>query len=192
MNIVTAVLAAGEGKDNLPLESGNNPLVPAPYDIVWSLIPLLVILFLFWKFVLPKFQQVLDEREERIEGGLRRAEEAQAEAKAALDKYNAQLAEARGEAARIRDDARAQGQQILADMKAEAQAESDRIIAAGHQQLAAQRQQIVTELRGDLGRQSVELAEKLMGEQLADPVRRSGTIDRFLADLDKVAGVGQK
>ena len=192
MNIVTAVLAAGEGKDNLPLESGNNPLVPSPYDIVWSLIPLLVILFLFWKFVLPKFQQVLDEREERIEGGLRRAEEAQAEAKAALDKYNAQLAEARGEAARIRDDARAQGQQILADMKAEAQAESDRIIAAGHQQLAAQRQQIVTELRGDLGRQSVELAEKLMGEQLADPVRRSGTIDRFLADLDKVAGVGQK
>ena len=31
-----------------------------------------------------------------------------------------------------------------------------------------------------------------MGEQLSDPVRRSGTIDRFLADLDKVAGAGQK
>ncbi|MFL0578585.1 F0F1 ATP synthase subunit B [Dietzia sp. 179-F 9C3 NHS] len=185
------ILAAGEG-DGLPLEETPNVLSPALYDIVWSLIPFAVVLFVFWKFVLPMFKRVLDERTERIEGGIEKAEAAQAEAKAALDKYNAQLAEARGEAAKIRDDARAQGQQILADMKAEAQAESDRIVAAGHQQLAAQRQQIVTELRGDLGRQSVELAERLMGEQLSDPVRRSGTIDRFLADLDKVAGAGQK
>jgi F-type H+-transporting ATPase subunit b len=191
MNPIHILAAGGEG-EGLPLEETPNVLSPALYDIVWSLIPFAVVLFVFWKFVLPMFKRVLDERTERIEGGIEKAEAAQAEAKAALDKYNAQLAEARGEAAKIRDDARAQGQQILADMKAEAQAESDRIVAAGHQQLAAQRQQIVTELRGDLGRQSVELAERLMGEQLSDPVRRSGTIDRFLADLDKVAGAGQK
>lgn len=191
MNPIHILAAGGEG-EALPLTETPNVLSPALYDIVWSLIPFAVVLFVFWKFVLPMFKRVLDERTERIDGGIEKAEAAQAEAKAALDKYNAQLAEARGEAAKIRDDARAQGQQILADMKAEAQAESDRIVAAGHQQLAAQRQQIVTELRGDLGRQSVELAERLMGEQLSDPVRRSGTIDRFLADLDKVAGAGQK
>lgn len=190
MNNVIAILAA-EGGEALPLEDSPNPLIPPLYDIVWSLIPLAVILWLFWKFILPKFQQVLDEREERIEGGLRRAEQTQAEAKEELAKYKAQLAEARSEAAKIRDDARAQGQQILADMKTEAQAESDRIVAAGNQQLAAQRQQIITELRSDLGRQSVDLAERLMGEQLSDPVRRSGTIDRFLADLDRVPGAGK-
>ena len=184
------ILAAGEG-EGLPLEETPNVLSPALYDIVWSLIPFLVVLFI-WKFVLPMFKRVLDERTERIEGGIEKAEAAQAEAKAALNKYNAQLAEARSEAAKIRDDARAQGQQIIADMKAEAQTESDRIIAAGQQQLAAQRQQIVTELRSDLGRQSVDLAERLMGEQLSDSVHRSGTIDRFLADLDGVAGAGQK
>ncbi|MBB1030584.1 F-type H+-transporting ATPase subunit b [Dietzia sp. 2505] len=190
MNNVIAILAA-EGGESLPLEDSPNPLIPPLYDIVWSLIPLAVILWLFWKFILPKFQQVLDERSERIEGGLRRAEQTQAEAKEELAKYKAQLAEARSEAAKIRDDARAQGQQILADMKTEAQAESDRIVAAGNQQLAAQRQQIIAELRSDLGRQSVDLAERLMGEQLSDPVRRSGTIDRFLADLDRVPGAGK-
>ena len=185
-------LAAGEG-EQLPLQpEEHNVLLPAPYDIVWSLVCFVVVLFVFWKYVLPMIKRVMDERTERIEGGLEKTEQAQAEAKAALDKYNAQLAEARGEAARIRDDARAQGQQILADMKTEAQAESDRIVANGKQQLAAHRQQIVTELRGDLGRQSVALAERLMGDQLSDPVRRSGTIDRFLADLDKTAGAGQK
>lgn len=189
MNNVIAILAA-EG-ETLPLEESVNPLIPPLYDIVWSLIPLVVILWLFWKFVLPKFQQVMDEREERIEGGLRRAEQTQAEAKEELAKYKAQLAEARSEAAKIRDDARAQGQQILSDMKTEAEAERERIVAAGEQQLAAQRQQIVAELRSDLGRQSVDLAERLMGEQLSDSVSRSVTIDRFLADLDRVPGAGK-
>ena len=185
------ILAAGEG-EGLPLEETPNVLSPALYDIVWSLIPFAVVLFVFWKFVLPMFKRVLDERTERIEGGIEKAEAAQAEAKAALNKYNAQLAEARSAAAKIRDDARAQGQQIIADMTVEAQTESDRIIAAGQQQLSAQRQQIVSELRSDLGRQSIDLAEHLMGEQLSDSVHRSGPIDRFLADLDGVAGAGQK
>ncbi len=43
------------------------------------------------------FQKVLDERSELIEGGIKKAEEAQAEAKEALEQYRAQLAEARTE-----------------------------------------------------------------------------------------------
>src|SRR5690625_1735082 len=179
MNNVIAFLAV-EG-ESLPLEESPNPLIPPLYDIVWSVIPLAVILWLFWKFILPRFQQVLDEREERIDGGLRRAEQTQAEAQEELAKYKAQLADARSEAAKIRDDARAQGQQILADMKAEAQAESDRIVAAGNQQLAAQRQQIIAELRADLGRQSVDPAARLMGGEPACPAGRSGTTAPILA-----------
>ena len=186
------VLLAAGGEESLPLEEEPNILMPALYDIVWSLIAFAILLFVFWKFVLPMVKKVLEERTEKIEGGIERAEAAQREAKEALDKYNEQLAEARGEAAKIREDARLQGQQILSDMKADAQKESDRIVANGQQQLQAQRQQIVTELRSDLGKQSVDLAEKLMGEQLSDNVKQSGTIDRFLADLDQVSGPGQK
>lgn len=174
-----AVLAAAEGEDI-------NPLVPATYDIVWSAVCVVVIGFFFWKFVLPRFQKVVSERTEKIEGGIERAEQAQAEAKETLEQYRAQLAEARQEAAKIREEARAQGQQILADMKVQSQEESDRIIAAGHQQLGAQRQQIVTELRSDLGRTAVDLAEKVIGEHLSGDVQRAGTVDRFLSELDSV------
>ncbi|MGU3434842.1 F0F1 ATP synthase subunit B [Actinomycetes bacterium M1A6_2h] len=175
-----AVLAAAEGEEKI------NPLVPATYDIVWSAVCVVVIGFFFWKYVLPRFQTVLSERTDKIEGGIKRAEEAQAEAKEALEQYRAQLAEARQEAAKIREDARSQGQQILADMKVSAQEESDRIVASGHQQLAAQRQQIVAELRSELGRTAVDLAEKVIGEQLSDDVKRAGSIDRFLDELDSV------
>lgn len=175
-----AVIAAAEGEDI-------NPLVPATYDIVWSLVCVAVIGFFFWKYILPKFQQVLADRSDQIEGGIKRAEEAQTEAKAALEQYRAQLADARTEAAAIREDARTQGQQIINEMKVQAQEESDRIVAAGSNQLAAQRQQIVAELRSDLGRTAVDLAEKVIGESLADDVKRAGTIDRFLSELDTVS-----
>ena len=177
--------------ETLPLEGGNSILLPKAYDIVWSIIPLVVILLIFWKFVLPKFQEVLTEREDRIKGGIQRAEAAQAEAKAALEKYNAQLAEARAEAAEIREQAREKGKQIEAEMKAQAAEESNRIIASGEKQLLAQREQVVAELRQEMGQNSINLAERLLGGELSDATKRSGTIDSFLSDLDTVAPAGK-
>src|SRR3712207_8577414 len=69
---------------------------------------------------------MLEERRRQIEGGIERAETMQAEAKASLDRYNAQLAEARTEAAQIREQARTEGQQILEELRAQAQEESAR------------------------------------------------------------------
>lgn len=178
------LLAATEGEDV-------NPLIPATYDIVWSIVCVAIIAFLFFKYVTPRLNKVLDERTDKIEGGLKRAEAAQEEAQQTLQQYQQQLADARLEAAKIREDARTQGQQILAQMRADAQAESDRIIAAGHTQLEAQRQQILTELRSELGRTAVDLAEKIIGQSVADEAKQAASIDRFLDEIDKSdAGIG--
>ena len=182
---------AAEGAEKLPLEGGNSILTPKSYDIVWSLIPFVVILLMFWKFVLPKFQEMLDERTDRIEGGMQRAEAQQAEAKAALEKYNAQLADARAEAAEIREQARERGKQIEAEARAQAEEESRRIVAAGSKQLEASRSQVISELRSDIGQNSIDLAEKLLGGELSDASKQSGTIDNFLSELDTVASAGK-
>ncbi|MCK7637918.1 F0F1 ATP synthase subunit B [Corynebacterium pygosceleis] len=181
----------GAEHGNLPLSGQISPLLPFTYDMVWSALCFIVILIGFWKFVLPKAREVLVEREDRIKGGIQRAEAAQAEAKAALEKYNAQLAEARAEAAQIREDARTKGKQIIEDMKTQATEESNRIIESGEKQLMAQREQVITELRREMGQNSINLAERLLGEQLGDNVKRSGTIDAFLSDLDTVAPAGK-
>ncbi len=162
----------------------HNPLLPHTYDIVWSLVAFAVVFFVFWKFVVPAYQKVLDERRDVIEGGIERAEATQAKANAELAAYREKLSGAREEAASIREEARAQGQQIIADATATAQSESDRIVAAGNQQLEASRQQVVSELRGDVGKMSIDLAEKLVGESLGDASKQSATVDRFLAELD--------
>ncbi|ASO19001.1 F-type H+-transporting ATPase subunit b [Actinoalloteichus hoggarensis] len=169
------------------LAEAQNPLLPASYDIIWSLVCFVAIAFLFWKYVMPRFGALLDERAAKIEGGIAKAEAAQAEAAELLEQYKAQLAEARSEAARIRDDARAEGEQIVEEMRQRAQEESARILAQGQLQLDAQRAQIVTELRGDLGRIAVDLAGRVVGESLEDEARQRGTVDRFLDELDSVS-----
>jgi F-type H+-transporting ATPase subunit b len=165
-------------------EGEHNPLLPPLGEIIIGTIAFLIVLFVMMKFVAPQFEKAFVARRDAIEGGIERAEAMQAEAKAALEQYRAQLAEARTEAAQIRDAARAEGQQILEEMRSQAQAESDRIIARGEEQLTAQRQQVVSQLRAEIGTLAVELASRVVGESLADDARRSGTVDRFLAELD--------
>ena len=82
------------------------------------------------KFVVPKFEEAYAARVAAIEGGMEDAEAAQKEAQAALEQYKAQLAEARHEAAGIREEAREQGAAIVVEMREQAQAESDRIVTA--------------------------------------------------------------
>ncbi|MDQ3577163.1 MAG: F0F1 ATP synthase subunit B [Actinomycetota bacterium] len=164
-----------------------SPIVPHIAEVILGLVAFLLLLFVISKFVAPRFEKLYEERTAKIEGGIEKAEQAQAEAEAALQQYKAQLAEARAESARIRDDARAEAEQIKEELRAQAQEESARIVAQGQAQLAAQRQQIVTELRADLGRHAVALASKVVGESLEDETRRRGTVDRFLADLDSVS-----
>src|SRR3954452_20395472 len=165
----------------------HNPLIPPVGEIVVGTITFGILFFVVVKFVVPRFEQVFRARREAIEGGIERAEAIQAEAKAGLEQYRSQLADARSEAAQIRDQARAEGQQIIEELRAQAQEESARIVARGEEQLATARQQIVNELRGQIGTLAVDLAGRVVGESLADDVRRRGTVDRFLEELDDMA-----
>jgi F-type H+-transporting ATPase subunit b len=165
-------------------EEAPNPLLPAWYDIVYSIIPFLLVLLLFWKIVLPRMQKTLDERSAKIEGGIKQAETAQAEAKAALEEYNKLLAEARAEASKIRDQARADGGAILAELKEQASAEAARITATAQQQIEAERQAALVSLRAEVGSLALDLASGVIGESLADDAKATALVDRFLVELE--------
>ncbi len=161
-----------------------NPIVPHIPELILGFVAFLLLLFVLKKYVVPRFEATYEERTQLIEGGIERAEKAQAEAEENLAQYKAQLAEARSEAAKIRDDARLEAEQIKAELRTEAEAESQRIVAQGQAALQAQKAQIVAELRAELGRNSIELASRIVGESLEDETRRRGTVDRFLAELE--------
>lgn len=164
-----------------------NPLVPHTSEIIVGTISFILLFLALRRWAFPQFEKVYAERTEKIEGGLKRAEEAQQEADELKRQYEEQLAGLRAEAARIRDDARAEGQQIKAELRAQAEEEAARIRQRGEEQLAAAREQTVRQLRGEIGGLSVQLASRIIGDSLIDDARRSATVDTFLTELDAMA-----
>jgi F-type H+-transporting ATPase subunit b len=165
-------------------EQEPNLLLPALPDLIWGTLAFALVLTVFiWK-VLPRLTEALDARRDAIEGGLKRAEEAQAGAREALDQYNAQLSEARAEAGRIREQARADGAAILAELKENATAEAARIAANAQVQIEVERQAALVSLRAEVGVLALDLASRVIGEALTDDKKSAAIVDRFLADLD--------
>ncbi|MCX5404581.1 F0F1 ATP synthase subunit B [Streptomyces sp. NBC_00335] len=171
----------------LASEEPNSPLVPPIPELVIGLIAFVIVLGFLAKKLLPNINKVLDERREAIEGGIEKAEAAQTEAQSVLEQYKAQLAEARHEAARLRQDALEQGTALKEELRAEGQRQREEIIAAGHAQIAADRKAASSALRQDVGKLATDLAGKLVGESLEDHARQSRTIDRFLSELEEKA-----
>ena len=158
-------------------------LIPQIPDLVWGSIAFVIVLVVFvWKIV-PSLNKSLDARKDAIEGGLKRAEEAQAGAKDALEQYNAQLAEARTEAAGIRDKAREDSKRIRAELLEQAQADAARVLTSAQAQIEAERQSALVSLRSEVGGIAIDLASTVIGESLNDK-RSNDIVDRFIADLE--------
>jgi len=163
----------------------SNPLLPAPPDLIWSSVIFVVLFIFFWRMILPRVQKLLDARAELIEGGIKKAENAQAEAAAALEKYNEQLAEARAEAAKIRDQARQDGTKILNELKEQASADAARITVNAQATIEAERQSALVSLRSEVGSLAIDLASGVIGQSLSDDKNAANLVDQFLADLEK-------
>ena len=84
----------------------------------------------------------------------------------------------------MREEAREQGAQIIAEMREQAQAEATRLLDAAHAQIDTDRQQALAALRQQVGELSVELAGRIVGESLTDEARQSRVVDRFLGELE--------
>ena len=166
-----------------PAAEEHSLLIPELPDLLWGSVAFILILIVMIRVGVPRLNAALDARSDAIAGGIKRAEEAQAEAKAALDKYNAQLAEARGEAGRIKDEAREEAKQIRAELVEQAQAEAARIVANGQAQIEAERSAALVSLRSEVGTLALDLASGVIGESLTDDKKATGLVDRFLADL---------
>lgn len=177
---------------HLAAEEPQSPVLPVVPEIVIGLFCFGVIFLVFYRKLLPSINKALEERREAIEGGMERAEAAQAEARQTLESYQEQLAEARREAGRMRQQAQEQGNALIEEMREEGRRQREELVAAGHAQIAADRKQAAETLRQEVGTLAVELAGRLVGESLQDHARQSRTIDRFLGELEDKAEAGAR
>jgi F-type H+-transporting ATPase subunit b len=166
----------------MPLAS--NFLVPNGTFLV-SLLAFAILVWIFGKYLIPPINKAMTARQEAVRRQFAELDEAQTEARKAEADYKEQLNNAKHEAARIREDAREHGAQIVQEARDKAQAEADRIIEHAHAQIEADRKSAFASLRRDVGSLATTLAGRIVGESMDDDERQGRVVERFLADLEE-------
>lgn len=184
LNAIGVLAEAAEGEGG-SFWATAYPIIPHPGELIVGLVCFAIVLWLYTSKVVPALEKVHAQRVASIEGGMEEADRARAEADAALQEYQAQLAGAKDEAHQIREQARADAAAIGAELREKAQADANRIVESAQRQIEAERQQAMVSLRSDVGRLATDLASRIVGESLHDSARQSGVIDRFIAELQQ-------
>lgn len=172
------VVAAGEPGAALPHLA----------EIIVGFVAFSILVYIVGTRAWPMFVKSHEDDTGRIRSGIERADADQEDARAELERNRAKLAGVDNEAARIRDDARADAEHIKEDMSRRTDEEAERIRNQGRQSLDASRSRSVSVLRSDVGTRSVELARRIVEASLSEESSKGQSVDRFLDELDGMAG----
>jgi len=171
-----AVLAATETSDKKDIYPHWSELIVAALAFA--------ILFVFMaKWVLPRVNQMLEQRRQKIRGDLEKAEESRTEADKLLEDYRKQLGNARDEANRIIEEGRKTADSMRRDLEAKAQEESRAIVDKAQEEIRAERDRVFQELKAQVGVLSLQLAERMVGQSL-DKDRQLRLVDDYITELE--------
>jgi F-type H+-transporting ATPase subunit b len=162
--------------------SDKENLYPHATELLVGAVAFAIIFFFFWKWVLPRVNTLLEERREKIQGEMERAEASRLAADEELARYKEQLAGARDEGNRIIEEAKQTALQLQADLQTRAEQESQAIVARAQEEIRAERDRVFQELRTQVGQIAVELAGKVVGESL-DTSAHTRLIDEYIDEV---------
>lgn len=174
----------------MPLAAGGGNFLIPNMTFVVELAAFVIVLAVLRRYVVPPVRQAMNARQEAARELASDREEARRLLEQAQAAYSTAMAGARREAARLRAQAEQQRREIVAGAAAEAQTGAAEIISRGQAQAEAERRQAIGQLKTDLGSLAVDLAEKIVGEALADNQRQERLIERFLSQLEGQASAG--
>lgn len=157
-------------------------ILPHGPEVIVSLISFLVLFVVLWKFALPPITNMLDKRAETIRESLEKAEETRVEAERLFEDYKLQMAEARGEAAKVIEQGRKVADAMKDDIVAKANEEASGIIAKAKETIQAEKKAAMADLQKSVADLSVAVAGKLIGEKLSAE-DHAKLIDRYIEEV---------
>jgi F-type H+-transporting ATPase subunit b len=151
--------------------------------IVWTSLTFLILLFLLGKFAWKPILNAVKEREESIENALNSAAKAREEMQQLKSDNEKILIEARQERDTMLKEARQMKDEIINEAKGKATEESQRLIVQAREQIENEKMRAVTDLKNVVGKMSIEIAEKLLLEELSNKEKQEELIQNQLNDF---------
>lgn len=138
----------------------------------------LILLFLLHRFAYRPMLSFLEKRTERIEKGLKDAEEAEKKLSQAAENEEKVLADAREEAKRILADARESAEKRGKELVAEFEKKADRVMKEAEERATEDRERLMREAKGEIAELVVSTTEKVLREKLS--ADGTGSVTKFL------------
>ena len=161
-----------------------NMIFPELNEIIWGGAAFLILLVVMVKKGFPAVKGAMDARAERIQADLDAAETAKSDAQAIQADYEARLADAKGEAARLFEEARTTADQLKVDLTSRAEADVVEMRERATADIEASRQQAIADLRAEVAGIALGAAERVVQSSLDEDAQRR-LIDEY---IDEVSG----
>jgi F-type H+-transporting ATPase subunit b len=158
-------------------------LTPELGLIFWQLVIFLLVLALLAKFAWKPILLSLKEREDSIDGALRMAEQAKIEMQQLKAGNEKLLAEARQERDRMMQEATVMANQHRDAEKARATAEANTIIQQAREAIQQEKNAALAEVKNTAAKLSLDIAERILRRELADPAAQTQLVDSYLKDV---------
>jgi F-type H+-transporting ATPase subunit b len=156
-----------------------SPILPETNEIIWGALSFGLLFLALLKFGFPAIKNGMEERTARIQADVDAAESAKAEVTAKASEYDAKLAEAKSEAARIIEEARQDADAYRSDKRTEADAEIARMKEQAAADVESSKAQAVADIRGEVATLAIAAAEQVVGQSL-DREANVALVEQFI------------
>lgn len=151
--------------------------------LFWMTIVFLVVLFILWRYGFPVITKMVKERKAFIDESLRKAQEANEKLANIQAESESILQQTREQQAKILKEANATRNAIVEQAQTKAKEEGARILDEARAAVEAEKQNAIREIRGQVATLSIQIAEKVLRQNLGDEQKQMELIDRMLDEV---------
>ena len=159
-------------------------LSPSLGTMIWASIAFIVVLVILRKAAWGPILNGLKEREESIANSLNQAEKARQEIADLKSDNEKLLQEARNERDAILKEAREMKDGIIAEAKNQAKVEADKLVASAKEAVQNEKAAALAELKQHVAHLSLDIAEKLVRENLSNDDKQKELVGKLLDETD--------
>ena len=159
-------------------------IIPSEGLLFWTTIVFVILLVLLRKFAWKPILGAVQTREGNIQKALDSALDAEERMTALTAQTEDLLKQAREERNVILREAKVAGESMVAEAKEAAQKDADRILVSANEQIANERMKAVVELKNQVGKLSLEIAEKILKSELDDKAKQESLVNHLVEDVN--------
>ncbi len=152
--------------------------------IFWMTLSFLFLVLILGRYAWKPIMKMLHERESKIDEALNQAEKAREEMKHLKFSNEELLKEAKEERDAMLRDARMVREKLIEEARLKASEEANRIVESAKESIHYEKMQALTELKNQIAVLSIEIAEKLIQEQLVKDDKQDQLIEKFLSNIN--------